>query len=160
MDRKPSLQVQRPARRVCAAVSPGLPLAKPLGCAVAIGLLSACLIWPAWCCPEHGHAAWEVSPGELSTELALSIPAPKTSSSSRFSQAPRAPDVILAVGRAAQGVVVPQRGASQRNRGSAASTLLPTQRAVSAGRSWSMRAREHHQRSGERRAAALPSFPS
>lgn len=70
-------------------------------------------------------------------ELALSVPAPKV-----FKPAPDFPRYhklqgsLLAVGRAARAMVVPQRGASQQNLGSAASIPLPVQWAVLAGRSW------------------------
>ena len=99
--------------------------------------LTVYLIRPAWCCLEHGHTAREVSPGEPSTELALSVPAPKVSKPApNFPRHRELQGLLLAVGRAARGMVVPQRGASQQNLGSAASILLPIQWAALASRSW------------------------
>lgn len=84
------------------------------------------------------NLASSVLPGAQSrVELALSVPAPEV-----FKPAPDFPRYcklqgsLLAIGRAARVMVVPQRGASQQNLGSAASIPLPVQWAALAGRSW------------------------
>lgn len=64
--------------------------------------LTVYLIQPAWCCAEHSHTAWEVSPGQLSLELTPSVPVLKVSKPfPNFPEHHKRQGSLLAVGRAA-----------------------------------------------------------